>query len=175
MAHISWLTTRIPERARKLTYPFMTFSRFFILSSHKNQDSRAINCFKGLSGGLTVIELLTIIVIIGILAASIGYKAMSTGETSNIAAIDQVVADIQYVQVLAMGSLAPKSIAFTAGSGTYNMAGETRNLPGSTKAGTTITFTFNSLGEPTAGGDQTVRVGTKDIRVVAITGIVEEL
>jgi hypothetical protein len=89
--------------------------------------------------------------------------------------VDQVIADIQYVQTLAMANMAQKSIAFASGSNTYNMAGETRKMPGDAIAGNTVTFTFNSLGEPTAGAGSTLTIGTKQIKVWAITGKAEEL
>jgi MSHA pilin protein MshC len=127
------------------------------------------------ANGFTILEIIVVIVIIGILAVSIGYRFFSTSETSTIAGVDQAIADIQYVQTLAMGTMTPQSISFTNASGAYNMAGETRTLPGNAVAGTTITFTFNSLGEPTAGGDQTLPIGSKQIKVWAITGKVEEL
>jgi prepilin-type N-terminal cleavage/methylation domain-containing protein len=125
--------------------------------------------------GFTLLETIIVIVIIGILVVSIGYRFFSTYETSNVAGADQALADIQYVQTLAMGTMTPKSISFTNGSGAYSMAGEARTLPGNATAGTTITFTFNSLGEPTNGGDQTVSIGSKQVKVWAITGKVEEL
>ncbi len=125
--------------------------------------------------GFTALEIIIVVVIIGILAASIGYRTLSTTGTSYVVAVDQVIADIQYVQVLAMSTLQQQSITFTNGSVTYNMAGETRVFPGGVAAGNTVTFTFNSLGEPVVGGDQTLGVGSVQIRVLAITGKIEEL
>jgi prepilin-type N-terminal cleavage/methylation domain-containing protein len=127
------------------------------------------------SEGFTILELVVVIIILSVLAVSIGYKIISTPDTSSIVGVDQVIADIQYVQTLAMASMAQKSIIFTSGSGTYNMAGETRRMPGSAVAGNTVTFTFNSLGEPTAGADGTLTIGSKQVKVWAITGKVEEL
>jgi prepilin-type N-terminal cleavage/methylation domain-containing protein len=127
------------------------------------------------ANGFTLLETVIVIIIIGMLTISLGYMFFSTSGTSTVAGVDQVTADIQYVQTLAIGTMAPMSILFTNGSGTYNMAGETRILPGNAKAGATRTFTFNSLGEPTVGGDQTVSIGSKQIKVWAITGKVEEL
>jgi type II secretory pathway pseudopilin PulG len=122
-----------------------------------------------------LLEAIIVIIIIGILAVSIGYRFYSTSETSTVAGVDQAVADIQYVQTLAMGAMSPQSISFSNGSGVYNMAGETRRLPGNALVGAARTFTFNSLGEPVAGGDQTIAIGSKQIKVWAITGKVEEL
>jgi prepilin-type N-terminal cleavage/methylation domain-containing protein len=131
--------------------------------------------FKSKANGFTLLETIVVVIIIGILVVSIGHRFFSTSETSTVAGVDQVIADIQYVQTIAMGTMAPKSISFTSGSGSYNMAGEVRTLPGNATVSTTITFTFNSLGEPTAGGDQTIAIGSKQIKIWAITGKVEEL
>jgi prepilin-type N-terminal cleavage/methylation domain-containing protein len=131
--------------------------------------------FQPKANGFTLLETIIVIIIIGILVITIGYRFFSTSETSTVAGVDQAAADIQYVQTLAMGTMSSKSISFTNGSGGYNMAGEVRTLPGNATAGTTITFTFNSLGEPTNGGDSIVSIGSKQIKVWAITGKVEEL
>ncbi|MCX5813438.1 MAG: prepilin-type N-terminal cleavage/methylation domain-containing protein [Proteobacteria bacterium] len=147
------------------------FPVMFLLFNSKFKIQNSKSC----SQGFTLLETIIVIIIIGILAISIGYRFFSTSETSTVAGVDQAAADIQYVQTLAMGTMSPKSILFTNGSGAYNMAGEPRTFPGNAVAGTTITFTFNSLGEPTAGGDQTIAIGPKQIKVWAITGKVEEL
>ncbi len=126
--------------------------------------------------GFSLVELIIIIVVLGIIAAAVIYKVGSIkSDASSKAAVDQVIADIQYTQILAMSQEAQKSISFTAGSSTYTVAGETKKLPGDVTAGNTITFTFNSLGEPIAGAGATVTIGDKQIKVWAITGKAEAL
>ncbi len=148
-----------------------SFSGTYLLFNSKLRIKNSKSC----SQGFTLLETIIVIIIIGILAVSVGYRFFSTSETSAVAGADQAVADIQYVQTLAMGAMSPQSISFSNGSGVYNMAGETRTLPGNALAGAAITFTFNSLGEPVAGGDQTIAIGSKQIKVWVITGKVEEL
>jgi len=126
--------------------------------------------------GFSIIELIIVIVVLGILAVAILYRFGSiTSDASATVAVDQVIADIQYVQILAMSQSAQKSISFTAGSDSYNVAGEIKKIPGGLTAENTITFTFNSLGEPTTGGSQTLIIGNKQIKVWAITGKAEGL
>ena len=48
-------------------------------------------------------------------------------------------------------------------------------MPGGVTAENTITFTFNSLGEPISGAGQTVSISGRQIKVWAITGKVEAL
>jgi type II secretory pathway pseudopilin PulG len=124
--------------------------------------------------GFTTIELVIVIVTIGVLVVAVGYKLTSFADTTGRVAVDQVKADIQYVQVLAMSDLTlssgTKSISFTSGSNTYSMAGQTRTLPGGATAGTTATLTFNSLGELTTTSDVTIAVGDRAITVTGITG-----
>lgn len=139
---------------------------------------RDMDCMRK-NKGFSIIELIMVIVVLGILAATAIYKFGSFGsiesDTVSVAAVDQAIADIQYVQMLAMSKASQQSISFTANSDSYTVAGETKKLPGDIKAGNTITFTFNSLGEPVAGGNQTVTIGGRQIKVWAITGKVEQL
>jgi len=138
---------------------------------------------KQASPGFTFLEIIIVIIILGILAASIGYKISSMkSDTSGIVAVDQVIADIQYVQVQAMGSLnlsQQKNVVFTIGSNLYTISGETRKLPNGVVVTATDlpgnTLTFNSLGEPTFGSsNKTITFsGGRTITIHAITGKVE--
>ncbi len=126
------------------------------------------------SKGFTLIELIIIIILAGILVAVVAVKvSLSPSQIENVTAIDQAVADIQYVQMRAFASRTTSSIAFSSGSSTYTISGatnETKTLPGGTTAGTTVTFTFNSLGELTGGANQTLSIGGRTITVYRITG-----
>jgi hypothetical protein len=119
-----------------------------------------------------------IVVVLAILAISIVVKnPFRTQDYATIAA-DQLIADIQYVQMRAMGIGNSQNITFTINSSGYNAAGEQKNLTGDVKV-TSTTFgnvlTFNSLGEPTFGTtNKTISLsGGQTITVYAITGKVE--
>jgi hypothetical protein len=96
-------------------------------------------------------------------------------------AANMIASDIRYAQEFAMANRISKSIIFTNGSSTYTFnpvstgmdpSGQLQSI-GAT-IGTTVTFTFNSLGEPTAGGGNPVTVSaggqSRTITVVNYTG-----
>jgi len=126
------------------------------------------------SKGFTLIELIVVIILAGILVATVVVKvSMTPSEMSNISAVDQVVADIQYTQMRAMAARTTCSIAFNSGSSSYTISGatsETKTLPGGMTAGTTVTFDFNSLGELTGGANKVLSLGGSTITVYRITG-----
>ena len=129
--------------------------------------------------GFTIIELIIVIVLLGILAAAVAVKvSLAPSQIANVTAVDQAVADIQYVQMRALASRTTSSIAFTSGQADYTISGatsETKTLPSATTAGTTVTFAFNSLGELIGGLDQALLLGGQTITVHRITGKVEVL
>ena len=134
--------------------------------------------------GFTLIEVILIMVIIGILSATviprIDFTLPTTASVDGAAYI--VASDIRYVQECAMANRVSKSISFTSGNSFYTFPPTTPStsrldpsgqLQGVT-IGTTITFTFNSLGEPIAGGGNSVIVSgggqTRTITVTNYTG-----
>jgi prepilin-type N-terminal cleavage/methylation domain-containing protein len=136
--------------------------------------------------GMTLIEVIAAIIIIGILAATV-LPRIDFGGTSSTAsaggAAYMIASDIRYTQECAMASLVSKSISFTNGQSVYTFPATTPStssldpsgrLPSGATTGTTITFIFNSLGEPTTGGGSSVTVSaggiTKTITVTQYTG-----
>ncbi len=131
-----------------------------------------------------MMEFIIVLVVIGILAASVSYKGFfMTSDVSQRAAIDQVVADIRYTQMLAAGSGGQKKITFDGSAAykiwsceEYDASGmctswrelERRRLANDTPA-SVASFTFNSLGEKIEG-DPGVRVGETTITVLEVTG-----
>lgn len=129
--------------------------------------------------GFTAIEAIMVILVIGILASILVYRYNTTQDTGTTVASDELIADIQFVQARAMAAGTQQSIAFTIGSGVYNLTGEQKRLPdGIAVTGTTLpgnSITFNTLGEPTFGNtDRTITLaGSRTVTIYAITGKAE--
>ena len=131
--------------------------------------------------GFTSIELVIVIVVLSLLSASIIIKNPFTiGDYSSMAA-DQLIADIQYVQMRAMGMRTSQTIELRVDAGdygVYNVAGARKTLPGNVKVTRTSGFagsiTFNSIGEPNYYGTIDLlggkTAGGKTIKVYASTG-----
>ncbi len=109
--------------------------------------------------GFTYIELITVTVLLSLLAIA-AYPLISSGRGLKLnAAIKVVKADIQFTQRRAMSDGAASSITFTGGRSayTYGIAGggvapysrDLAEFDPALSIGSTITVTFNSLGEPT--------------------------
>ena len=141
-----------------------------------NSELRTLN-----SDGMTLIEIILVMVIVGILAATLIPRFDFTISTK--ASVDgaayMIASDIRYAQEWAMANRVSKTVTFTNASSvyTFNPASTgmdpSGQLSGAT-IGTTVTFTFNSLGEPTAGGGSSVTVSaggiTRTITVTQYTG-----
>jgi MSHA pilin protein MshC len=132
--------------------------------------------------GMTLIELLAVLVIIGILSAVVIPRLNLTVTTSR-ASVDgaayMIASDIRYAQEFAMANRVSKSVTFTSGSSVYTFTPTSNldpsgRLPSGVTTSNNFTITFNSLGEPTTGGGGSVAVSngiqTKTITVVNYTG-----
>ena len=132
----------------------------------------------GHNEGFSLIELIIVIVITGIMAA-IAIPKLSNNNIDLYSVARQVKSDIRYTQELAMSKYRKTTITFNSGSDTYTITSsgptESKSIPVSSKAtfDTTISFTFNSSGEPIGGGGTlTISAGgsNKQIMVSSITG-----
>jgi prepilin-type N-terminal cleavage/methylation domain-containing protein len=126
------------------------------------------------SRGVTLVELIMVVVLISILAVSIVPKFVDTSAISVVGGAAMVEADIRYTQELAMGTNSSKTITFTTDESEYTVDSRTMNLPSRVSISSGATFTFNSLGEPTTGGGSSVEIqagsSTKTITVESNTG-----
>lgn len=143
--------------------------------------------------GFTLIEAITVVIIIGILATVVMYRYNRSTDIDGTLAANQLIADIQYVQMRAMGRGVPQSIWFSVGAGSYTMCEgsmcggtnvlERKNLPDPDNIiirNTNLpgnTLTFNTVGEPTFSptdnGTIVLGKGTsvhKAITILPITG-----
>jgi len=146
------------------------------------------------SPGFTAVELIMVIVILGILVGTAIVSFRVSDQDKSTIAADQLIADIQYVQMRAMGIGNRQSIQFRYDAGDFskyrildnaNNVLEIKNLPDNVIVrnanfnGSSI-LTFNTLGEPTfspsVNGTVDLGKGTspnKTITVLAITGKVQ--
>jgi MSHA pilin protein MshC len=127
------------------------------------------------SRGFTLVELIMVVVLISILAVSVVPKFVDTSAISLQGGAAMVLADIRYTQELAMSTHSPKTITFTTNDTFYTVNSQTMSLPSRVSISNGATFTFNSLGEPTAGGGSSVQIttvggSTKTITVESYTG-----
>jgi MSHA pilin protein MshC len=135
------------------------------------------------SKGVTLIEVILVMVIIGIISAVVipRMDVTLTSSASVGGAAYMVASDIRYAQEFAMANRVSRSVSFTSGSSvyTFSLPPSTLDPSGRLPTGVTIsnnfTITFNSLGEPTTGGGGSVTVSAggllpRTISVLNYTG-----
>lgn len=134
------------------------------------------------SKGVTLIEVILIMVIVGILAAFLMPRIDFTLSTtvSVDGAAYMVASDIRYAQEFAMANRVSKTVTFSTATPTVYTFGPTDvldpsgRLPSGVTISNNFTITFNSLGEPTTGGGGSVTVSgggnSRTITVVNYTG-----
>ncbi len=134
---------------------------------HKGCEREALYRFVGgrlsniklSSRGFTAVELIMVIIILGVLVSTAIVSFRLEDQDRSVIASDQLIADIQYVQMRAMGIGSQQNILFSVGTSSYSIREgtnviEQKNLPddviirNANFSGSNI-LTFNTLGEPT--------------------------
>jgi type II secretory pathway pseudopilin PulG len=146
-----------------------------------------MRCLKG--DGFTLIELVMLLAVLGLAGVAI-MPRFNVGGTNVSIVARQIRSDILYTQEIAMSKFKAKSITFTPNQSSYSFSPSDYTDPPSTRSGMPaksgvsvtstssgsgpVTFTFNSLGEPTAGAGAWVRLSgggvSKTVIVQAGTG-----
>ena len=148
------------------------------------------------SRGVTLIELITVIVILGVLAAMATPRFFDVGVFEERGFYQEVASALRYAQKIAVGSGCSVRVNITAGSydlkqqvasgNRCNPADNTwpvqvllpdgQDATGSTPAGITLgpvtTYELDGLGQTNLGGDLTVTVGALSLTVQAESGYV---
>lgn len=131
--------------------------------------------------GMTLVELILMVVIIGILSVVVIPKldiASYFGTPVGGGAF-MIASDIRYAQEFAMANRISKSVVFISGASVYTFSPSSGldpsgRLPSGVTISSNFTITFNSLGEPTVGGGGSVSVSsggqTNTISIVNYTG-----
>lgn len=136
------------------------------------------------SAGFTMPELIVIIVIVGVLAATVGTKFGPLAYRTDLrTAIDQVAGDLRFLQCRTMAVYSVTAVptlrsgTFLAGGTEYNLGGQPYTLPPGVTINSGLTVTFNSLGEYPSATDAAVVLNsrglTRTIKIYAISGDVE--
>ena len=153
---------------------------------------------KGACRGFTLVELITVVVILGILAALAVPRFFDSQVFEERGFYEEVASTLRYAQKIAVGSGCPVRVSITAGGydlkqqdelGTSNRCnlGDTnwsvqvllpngQAVAGSAPAGITLgpamTYQVDGLGQTSLGGDLNVTVGALIMTVQAQSGYV---
>jgi len=144
-------------------------------------------------GGFTLVELIVIIVLVGLLGAVVGMKSGFSTSSANLrVALDQIAADLRFLQSQSMATMActgGNTVSFPGGGNSYLLPmalpqgttclvqGQWKTLPSGVTISNGLTVTFNSLGEYNTTTDATLTLNsqgkTGTVKIYANSGDVE--
>lgn len=128
--------------------------------------------------GFTLIELITVMMLIGIIAVTISMNIPSSSTYSLSSITEQLRRDIRYTQTLAMSLNTNYSLILSTSSYTISPAPPEGAYTVAMPSGITlsaVTITFNSMGAPGSAASVTITaagVGSDTLTVSAETGFV---
>jgi type II secretory pathway pseudopilin PulG len=135
-----------------------------------------------MENGVTLIEVMMIIAIIGMLTAmSIPRVGESLGEHAALTAARRIIADMRYARRLAITKANDHIVRFSPAGGPYTgygifrdgvQVGEIRQIPERVTCTGTEEFTFQMLGNASSDGAVSLSAGDSqyDVNVIATTG-----
>lgn len=126
--------------------------------------------------GFTLVELITVMVIVGILAVAVLPRFFTVSEFEDRGSADQVKSILRFAQKTAIAQHTPISVTLAQGASpdcTTTLAGGNLNCTVKSALTGAGTYTFNALGQLTApAAPATVIVGGTTITIEAETGYV---
>lgn len=126
--------------------------------------------------GFTLVELITVMVIVGILAVSVLPRFFTVSDFENRGTADQVKSMLRFAQKTAIAQHAAVSVTLAQGASsdcTTTLVGGSLTCTVQSALTGAGTYTFNALGQLTApAAPVTLTIGTVNITVEAETGYV---
>ncbi len=125
--------------------------------------------------GFTLTELITVIVIVGILSVAVLPRFAGTDAFQQRGAADQVKSALRFAQKAAVAKHASVSVTVTQGATdcATTLAGLTLTCTVAVLDSGAVTYTFNALGQlTTPAAPATLTIGGTTIRIEAETGYV---
>lgn len=160
------------------------------------RHGQCLLCLRGAQRGLTIVELILVIVIIGVLGALAGPRFFNNQAFAERAYAEELASALRYAQKIAVGSGCRVQVSL--GASTYALAQQTAQAghcnpgdatfpvsvslptgqaasgvaPSGVTASPATTFVFDATGGTNLAGDTVISVGTHSLDLRAGSGLV---